>query len=453
MIRTPIRVVLEASWVPHTLCCLLALLSCVPLLWPDLVEPKLQTAVKSYAGALILASLVGSAILVVASCVHFFLKLNNLKALWQVCTWGIQWGIAALIFAQMAIEADVSSPFEQEASHHPIQNTDTLHIPSEKLTGPTSLTIAIDPTNYGAEVIEDTPNLIQLEQEHEELLSTYLSQSPRWAHATQTDTFYTKPGHVVLLPPATGGIPGAVHAIFRTVAEGEALPAGFVQAAPGTPFPQAEEGQEGVPDIALQLSGKHQLLLAWRGTKHRETACKALNAAIAAIDTRMQGLLDSPTPETLQRLCEGKRSILGNNPELRVCEPVGQYGVYQAEVYANPGREGTMLLAIRDMQSEDKTILRLFSFPAQYSDNPNELFRHDIPGASARWTRDAAVSDVDTIFPHGAPYFAIKAGESHQYFGVTFEVQFSPKGTSGKEADVLLRRNYKVQAYEATPEQ
>lgn len=446
MKKGAINSIVDSAWLPHSLCCVLALVGCIPILWPALADHKLQATLLPYCGPIILSAFVCSAALVCISSVRYLLRMQNIRALWQLCAWCMLWGTAALIFAQMAIEADVTSPYEAEATQ-PIQQSDTLYTPSDKLTGPSSLIIPIDPENYSASTIEPATNLVLLEREHEELLADFLSRSGRWAYAAQDDTFYTKPGHVVLIPPTSGGIPGTIHATFRSVTEGERLPAGFVVVSPGGTFPEPEEGQEGVPDIALELSGKHYLLLAWRGTKHAETARKALNAAIAAIDTRLQRLAESPTAETAAYLCEGSRRFSGNKPELHISEPNSQYGIYQAEVYANTGRPGTMLLAIRETDS-GKT-LRVFSFPALYSDNPNEVFRHDIPGSREEWQINSAVSEADTLFPSGAPFFAIKTGESHRYFGVTFEVKFSPQGAAGTETETLLRRNYKVQAYES----
>lgn len=439
---------INSVWLSHSLCCVLALAACIPLLWPTLAEYNLQATLQPYAGPVILGAFVCSAVLLGLSIVHHLLHMRNLRALWLLCAWLLQWGLAALIFAQMAIEADVSSPYEAD-SPQPIQQTDTLYNPADKLTGPSALTISISPENYNADTIGQAPNLVQLEREHQELLASFLKRSGRWAYAAENDTFYTRPGHVVLIPPSSGGIPGTVHATFRSVTEGERLPAGFVVVLPGGAFPEPQEGGDGVPDIALELSGKHYLLLAWRGTKHAETARKAINAAIDAIDSRMQRLAESPTEETAALLCEGRKRFSGNKPELRLSEPSSQYGIYQAEVYANPGRPGTLLLAIRETES-GKT-LRVFSLPALYSDNPNEVFRHDIPGTTEEWQLHSAVSEADTLFPRGAPYFAICTGESHRYFGVTFEVKFYAQGTAGKESETLLRRNYKVQAYENNP--
>ena len=449
MRKALVRFTAESAWIPHSLCGLLALTACIPLLWPQLLDSSLQGLVKPYAGPVILGAIIASAILLGISCVRYLLRMQNLRALWQLVAWGIQWGLVVLIFIQMAIEADVASPYEQEEVSQPIQQTATLHSPTEKLTGPSVLTIPIEPDSYSADTIEAAANLVKLEREHEELLAKFLSTSGRWGFASNDDTFYTKPGHVVLVPPATGGIPGTVHASFRSVTEGERIPAGFVVATPGSAFPELEDAANSVPDIALELSGKHYLLLAWRGTKHRETACKALNAAIAAIDARLQQLADTPTQETANMLCAGKRSIRGNKPELRVSEPNGQYGVYQAAVYANPAQAGTLLLIIRDIESGKS--LRVFSFPSQHSDNPDELFRHDIPGTTESWMRDSAITPAATIFPQGAPFFAICLGKSHHYFGVSFEVQFVPTGADSSQAQLLLRRNYTVQAYESTP--
>lgn len=442
--------VLSHIWVLHLLCCILALLSCIPLLWPETSAPFSLPIPVAHVGSLILGAILCSLLGMIISCVHFLLKLSNLKAIWQICSWGALWGASALVFVQMSIEANIPSPY-QDKQTEPIQQSDTLHQPNEKLTGPASLIIPVDPEPYSDELLVNAPNLLKLEKEHEEILADFLNQSPRWAFADKSDTFYTRPGHVILAPPATGGIPGSVHAAFRTIAEGEPMPAGFRAVQPGAPFPESEDGKDDIPDIALELSGKHYLLLAWRGTKHRQTAHKAINAAIATIDDQLQRLAEEPTRQTIDLLCTGHLKHRGSAPELRLCEPSNQYGIYQAEVYANPGRAGTLLLVIRQQGNEGK-MLRLFSFPARYSSNPEEIFRHDIPGAIEPWMRDATISETATLFHPRAPYFAIACGQSHHYFGVSVELQFSPSGSNGATTETLLRRHYKVQAYDNSPE-
>ena len=450
MNSTLLSKVLTHIWVLHLLCCILALLSCVPILWPGTSLPLSIPLPIAHVGSLILGAILCSLVGMIISCVYFLLKLSNMRAIWQICNWGILWGCCALGFAKMAIEANIPSPYQNELSA-PIQQSDTLHLPNEKLTGPASLLIQVDPEPYSDEFLVNAPNLLKLEKEHEEILADFLNQSPRWAFADKSDTFYTRPGHVILTPPATGGIPGSVHAAFRTIAEGEPMPAGFQAVHPGDPFPQPEEGKDDIPDIALELSGKHYLLLAWRGTKHRQTAHKAINAAIATIDDQLQRLADEPNQQTVELLCTGHYKHRGTVPELRLSEPSNQYGIYQAEVYANPGRAGTLLLVIRQLGNEGK-MLRLFSFPARYSSNPEEIFRHDIPGATEPWMRDNTISEASTLFLPRAPYFAITCGQSHHYFGVSVELQFSPSGSDGAITETLLRRHYKVQAYDNSPE-
>ena len=442
--------VMTALWLLHPVCALVALLTCIPILWPEQITAGQFSPSELRAGSIILGAIVASIIVLAVSCTYLLLKMRNLRALGNLTIWAATWGISAMIFSQMAIEADVPSPYE-DVKAEPIQSTATLHQPTERLLGPASLVIAINPEEASADYIATADNLVKLEREHGELLASYLSKAPRWAHADSSDTFYTRPGHVVLVPPATGGIPGTIHATFRTVSEGEPIPAGFIPVSPGAPFPQSAADKEEIPDIALELSGKHYLLLAWRGTTHRETAHKAINAAITTIDSMFERLAANPTKENAQHMCEGRRKTRGNTPELRVNEPNNQYGVYQAEVYANPGRPGTFLLAIR-AHNEQQTLLRLFSFPARYSSDPDELFRHDIPGTIEEWMSDVHLSAAADAFPKGAPIFAILCGESHQYFGVTFELQFSPSGAPDSESQILLRRNYKVQAYERPAE-
>lgn len=449
MSSSRLSTVLGTTWILHICCAATALLACIPILWPEESYPDFLAPVLPQLGQIIAGSVLASVVTLLITCTHFLLRIKNLQAFLQLIYCSAIWGIGVLIFVEMAIEADVPSPYET-AERQPIQETATLHQPTENITSPASLVIPIDPETSQASTIAAVPNLEKLEKEHEELLTAYITRSPRWAYADKGDTFYTRPGHVVLVPPSSGGIPGTVHATFRTVAEGEQLPDGFVPVKPGDAFPQPTAENEELPDIALMLSGKHHLLLAWRGTKHRDTAQKAINAAITTIDSQVQKLAENPTEETLERMCTGKRKRRGSTPELRVVEPNNQYGIYQAEVYANTGRPGTLLLAIRDINDDNK-LLRLFSFPARYSPYSQEIFRHDIPGSQEEWIRDSTVSDIAHLFPPGAPFFAIKCGESHNYFGVSFELQFAPSGSDATEPQTLLRRHYKVQAYENQP--
>ena len=449
MSSSRLSTVLGTTWILHICCAATALLACIPILWPEESYPDFLAPVLPQPGQIIAGSVLASVVILLITCTHFLLRIKNLQAFLQLIYCSAIWGIGVLIFVEMAIEADVPSPYET-AERQPIQETAILHQPTENITSPASLVIPIDPETSQANTIAAVPNLEKLEKEHEELLTAYITRSPRWAYADKGDTFYTRPGHVVLVPPSSGGIPGTVHATFRTVAEGEQLPDGFVPVKPGDAFPQPTAENEELPDIALMLSGKHHLLLAWRGTKHRDTAQKAINAAITTIDSQVQKLAENPTEETLERMCTGKRKRRGSTPGLRVVEPNNQYGIYQAEVYANTGRPGTLLLAIRDINDDNK-LLRLFSFPARYSPDSQEIFRHDIPGSQEEWIRDSTVSDMAHLFPPGAPFFAIKCGESHNYFGVSFELQFAPSGSDATVPQTLLRRHYKVQAYENQP--
>jgi len=452
MTPAALRRFLLSPWKVHTLCTTTALLACIPLLWPDMMERDVQEFVSMYAGGLLLAAFLISLLLAVLVVGYFLLKLRNLRAIGQLAAWCGLWGTSLLLFMLMAMLADVPPIREWEAPQ-PIQKSDTLFTPQELLSGPDSLVIPINPDNSPSGQIVSTPYLTRLEKEHEELLHTYLAQAARWAHSGEDDTFYTRPGHVVLTPPTTGsGIPGLVHATFRRLVEGDPLPEGYVLVRPGDPFPGSPDNREQIPDMALDLGRSHYLLLAWRGTAHRETAHKAINAAIAAIDNRMQPLADSPRPETIARLVEGKTDTTGKTPELRLCEPPSQYGAYQAEIYANPGEPGTLLLVIKDLESG--RTLRLLNCPAHYSGNRNELFRHDIPGSLPLWLRMDGFGSSMKLFPPGMPLFAIREGVPHQYFGAAFEVWFNPSDITHPRR-MLLRRCYKVQAYEppAPPEE
>lgn len=435
------RNLLTSPWLLHTPCCMLALLGCAAILWPLYTDEELQEMVEAYAGTLVLGSFIASFSLMLTATAFFFLRMRNLRAIGQASAWGIQWGLAVVLFAFLAIRADVPPPPEPEALL-PIQTSDTLHTPSERLTSPASLVLYIESDEFGGDKVADTPNLSKLGEQHAEILHEFIAQAPRWAFAGQEDTFYTQPGHVVLELPASGGIPGHVHVTFRTLTSGAQLPAGYVVIKPGGDFPKQDNEKNGPPDYALEIDSRHFLLLAWRGSKQETVSHKAINAAIVAIDARLQELAETPTQETIANMLEGKRTTIGNMPELRVCEPPTQYGIYQAEIYANTGRAGTLSLTIRDLETQE--VLRQFSFPAQYSSDPNELFRYDIPGFSDMQNHEEDA--LASLFPKGSPFFAIKQGSAHQYFGVAFEVSFLPEGKETREK--VLRRCYKAQAYE-----
>lgn len=428
----------------HILGVLIALTCCFPIIFPEICPSGTAELIIRYAGIILLSMVAISFILVIVSAATHMLRLSNTRAFAQIAKWGLCWAIGSALFIILAIAADVSPP-QTDADNRPIQGSDTLHVPREQLNGPASLEIPIETKTQQTARVADTPNLLQLEQKHEELLKEYLSNSPRWSSLEGDDTFYSKPGHLVMVPPTSSGAPGLVHVSFRRLVEGDPLPHGYSVVQPGSPFPSENEADKHIPDIALDLGKNHYLLLAWRGSEHRETAIKAINAAIEATDMRMQPLLESPTPETARQLLGGRESYPGNTPELRLCEPLAQEGAYQAELYANPGEPGIILVYIKEL-STDKT-LRLLNLPARYSADKQELFRHDIPGSLPEWIRSTDSRDISNIFPRKTPLFAIRLGTQHQYFGVAFEVWFKPSDVR-MQRRLLLRRCYKVQAYD-----
>ncbi len=432
-----------SRWKLHSTCAVLCLVACVPALWPRLPLAEDASRVANYAGTFLFTVFCVSAGVMTLIMLHLLLRLRNKKAILYLLAWSGQWALAFGIFVLMAIAADVP-PLPVAKATQPIQQTDTLHPANEELTGPSALVIPIAPESCSSTVVEETPNLSLLEEQHERVLTEFLEASPRWA-AQADDTFYSRPGHVVMVPPATGGTPGLVHVCFRRLIEGEPLPQGYRVVKSGESFPKAAAGQEQVPDLALDLGRNHYLLLAWRGTSHTATAHKALNAAIAAVDSRMQELADSPTPETAASLNKGKLNMTGHTPELRLCEPPAQYGAYQGEIYANPHEAGTLLVYVREL--ETNRTLRILNCPALHSENPNELFRHDLPGSVPLWMRDGGFSSSRKLFDAATPLFAIREGEPHRYFGVAFEVRFKPVDPR-QPSRLILRRCYKVEAYE-----
>ncbi|MBQ8516977.1 MAG: hypothetical protein IJ498_05305 [Akkermansia sp.] len=425
----------------HIICAAAAVLSTLPILFPEVVPLQQAEQICRYAGISLSVSICVSAFLMlIATSIQIF-RLSNTRAFWRFVSWLSIWGAAGLLYIFVAIMADVS-PTESFRKPEPIQKTDVLHPTTDALLGPASLIIPISTENKQIKTIEGAPNLEQLEREHADIFRDYLEASPRWTDKDTNDAFYSKPGHVVMIPPSTGGIPGLVHAGFRRLVEGDPLPVGYVTIKPGDSVPEIKDS---IPDIALDLGRNHYLLLAWRGAAHKETALRAINAAIADINERMQPLVSEPTPGTIQRMVGGKQSYTGSTPDLRLAEPPGQDGTYQAEVYANPGEAGTILLFIKRLDS-GRTI-RLLNCPAKFSSNPEEQFRHDFPGSVPVWQNSAFHNSLDNIFPPGTPLFVICKDKSHHYFGAAFEVWFNPQNPA-KPRRLLLRRCYKIQGYD-----
>lgn len=427
----------------HILCAIVALGACVPILFTEICPAEQRESIISAAGTTILSAQGVSSAFAVLAVVTHMMRLSNTRAFSQLLQWLAVWAGSILLFILLAIAADVQPPASND-DNTPIQASDSLFTAREQLNGPASLVIPIETRHVQIDKVAETPNLSFLESNHEQLLREYLDKSPRWSGQDGDDTFYTKPGHLVMVPPTTGGTPALVHVCFRRMVEGDPLPQGYSVITPSGSFPEWADGAQ-VPDMALDLGRNHFLLLAWRGSSHRETALRALNAAINATDERMQPLRDVPTPETASRMLQGRTSYPGDTPEFRLCEPLSQDGAYQGELYANPGEAGVFLVYIKDLTSNNT--LRLLSFPAHHSDNPQELFRHDIPGSMPHWLRSSTEDSITNIFPHNTPLFAIRLGPQRQYFGVAFEIWFKPSDVR-KNRHLLLRRCYKVQAYD-----
>lgn len=428
----------------HLLCSIVALLCCVPILFPYLCPANTEKLVIRYAGISLSCATIISALFMIFSMIVHMLRLSNTRAFSQLFKWAGIWSSAGLIFILTAIAADLPPPTTSD-DKRPIQASDTLYPARDILNGPASLVIPIEPEKEDSDIVALTPNLSELEAQHSDILKLYLDNSPRWTGQNDDDTFYTKPGHLVMVPPVSGGTPALIHVCFRTLVEGDTLPQGYAVVTPGSRFPEPASDNAQIPDIALDLGKSHFLLLAWRGSTHRETAFRAINAAITATDDRMQPLLESPTRETVRRMLNGRESYPGTTPEFRLSEPLAQDGAYQAEIYANTGEQGTILVYVKDL--ENNQTLRLLNCPARFSNNPDELFRHDIPGSMPHWIRSSTQDDISNIFPHNTPLFAIKLGPQRQFFGVAFEIWFQPADIK-KQRYMLLRRCYKVQAYD-----
>lgn len=424
-----------------------ALLACVPILFP-FAEGDTQQTIRDICGWLIMLCMVLSVTQVVVSTVLFFLRLKNLRAIWQLMFFFIVCWVVWQLFISLAIEADTPSPYPEEEQQLQ-QLADTIHETKERLKGPSALSTYLAPLQLKATAttLHPAANLLKLEKDYPEIFEQYLNTAPKWAYAAHDDTFYSKPGHAVMIAETDEGLIGAVHVAFRSVSAGETMPDGYVVKAPGNAISAPEENEtDEIPDFALDLGGKRYLLLAWRGSNAKATAYNAINAAIAEIDQQLAPLAATPTPDTIEKLIQGEYCIKDGKTELLMNEPASQFGIYQAEIYANPGRKGTLILVIRERDT-NKTLL-LYSHAAQYSADPTEVFRHDVPLALHDMEGRRRLGSHAEVFDKNAPFFTIKLGESHRYFTITAEVHFSPAGSPGDKTELLLKRHYNVQAFE-----
>lgn len=426
-------------WKLPVIFCAVVLAVCFPVLSPLFEEAEHNALMNTICGWTLLLGILIAIVHIICTSVYFFLHMQNLRALGQIAaSFGI-WFIGSLVFTKMAIATDPPSPYPvTEESSSSIKQK--YHPATEALSGPAALCIHLHAGDTEATNIHQATHLSTLAQQHPDILTRFLRKSPRWKYAANDDTFYIQPGHVVFVVPAKSGLPGSIHAAFRTIAEGEQMPKGFTVITPGATIPDAATDDTKAPYIALELGNQHYLLLAWVGADNRASAFKGINAAIKHIDTELASLAKNPTTEEIANLCNGNTRVKGTRPELRLSEPESQYGIYQAEVYTNPGRPGTIILDILD--AETKKPLHIFAQPAQYSENKSELFRHDFPAPTDRqyFRKGREIS--------GEPYFIIKEGEAHKRFGITVEVRFSPQGSIGSKTELLIQKNYLVQAYE-----
>lgn len=444
---TPRRSIRRRIIVPnhlHVVCGALALLCCIPLLFPKLLPESVAEYAAPYLGAGILASVLLSLAVMLMAVGIRLARLHNLQALGQLSLWALLWCCTLGGFMLLALLADVPPPAAPRGAQ-PIQETDALHNANEPLRGPAGLLYRISTEDMPDDRLLPAPNLTSLEQGHEEILKRYIELSPRWQPEEDDDTFHSKPGHLVLMPPTSAGTPGLVHVAFRRMVGGEKLPEGYLVLKPGDALPaDLAATRKQIPDLALDLGKNHFLLLAWRGAPHLHTAVKAVNAAIQAVDDRMKPLAENPTHETVLRMLDLHKTIPGKTPEMRLCSPPAQEGCYQAEFYVNPHEAGTLQIFFRRL--EDGVTLRTFTIPARYSDKGNELFRHDLPGSQSDWERTH--DKLNNIFPKNIPLFVLLEDKGGQYIGVAVELWFAPDAATHPRR-LLLRRCYSVQPYSA----
>ncbi len=399
----------------------LALLASIPLLWPRILPRPWRAAAPHVCGYLIAAAVLLSFIVLCVCCVRMLARLHNLRTLGQIVMCGLQWLIACGLFAVLAYVADVDPPKEEILSDRkaptPIARVEQPPpIPADVLYGPHALVIPIDVPDHvddsDTSALHVPSHLLALEEKHPDLLDAYITKSPRWTNSKDDLVFFSQPWHVVM--PVKGSRV-SVHAAFISISVGQQVPSEYKIVKAGVPYfsSDQEHGQQ-LPDLALELGGAHYLLLAWRGPADPGRALSAINAAIQEVDKMVEPLAESPTQGTLEALCSGDlgtESIEEREPTILVSEPYAYSGFYQAQILANPGRAGDLIVEVEDSETHE-TLLH-FEFLARFSHPPNELFRYDIPGDLSPSRRKTLISK-GVIPDNNAPLFIIRRTPAHR---------------------------------------
>lgn len=434
----------KVAYALHAVACITAVTSCGLILWQELLPEEYCAQGTKFAGITLASVFLFSFVWMVLSAGNQLLKLQNIKAFYHVTIWAGNWIAFTCGFAGLAYLADVQPELPPSAHGLAIQETDTAFEPNDELLGPDSLHSYISPDSHSAEVLEQAPNLTQLDTKHEDLLISFIRKSSRWKYSYNDATFHTQPGHLVLEAEKEGGdTPGLVHAAFIQLSQGETIPTGYTVCMPGDKTNALHAAEKHVPDLALDLGHNHYLLIVWRGSSSKDIAFRAMNAAISSIDGSFSTLAKNPDEQSIDAILQGKRDITGSTPDLRLSAPPAQYGSYQAEIYANPGEPGVIICQIKNLKTGK--IHNMWSLPALYSSNDNELFRLDLPGDASPL---AAQLHSGTQDKKDAPFFIISKGKAYTHLDVVMEVWFIPKKDQGKNKQLLLRRCYKVQTYE-----
>lgn len=435
---TMIGKILQSYWALHLGCALLLIISTLPMLW----SAELPESIIHQAGNVFLFCITASPVLMILFVVKDLLKLKNQCATLRFISFLFIWAGAGLASLGLTYLAQV--PMDKELVEKAPELDIKVYDSDEELMGESSLFIHVELGEEQSNKISDCDQLVSLESEHPQIFKLYLQHSPRWSeHASET--FYAQLGHVeFVIMDKDDNTRGTVHAAFRAITEGEAMPKDYTVVKPGEALPasKVDKSEQNIPDLALDLGGNYFLLLAWRGLDDRALALQCINASLRYINASVDALAKNPTTEQVTRMGKSVKKFRKKQAELLLCEPQSQFGTYQAEIYANPREEGQLLLLIKD--SKSRNVLRLISCYAQYSDNEHEYFLHEIPADLPNWLGRQEWAPGKLMLGQGIPLFTIKRDETNTSFDADFEVWFAPSDST-KSKRLILTKRYRVQ--------
>ena len=112
MIRSFSRNWLLSVWKLPAVFCVICVTAAILIIVPLGGSAAIQSLINSVCGWIFLLTFIANAVHLLGTAVYYFLKMKNLRALWQITGCVLIWFIGVLLFIRVAVEADPPSPYQ-----------------------------------------------------------------------------------------------------------------------------------------------------------------------------------------------------------------------------------------------------------------------------------------------------------------------------------------------------